>query len=1182
MKTSQLQIHLLGPVEILYQNQKWTIHRRMERAILYYLAGEHQPVSRSTLIDLMWPNAENVDTRRALRTSLSRLRNELPDPSILVTQLDQVWLEKSCCVVDFAQFEEHYRSLKNLLVIQHPRHPLPAQIVNQMQDALALWRGDRILEGDNLSSYPAMDSWRRELNQKLSEQRKFLMRKLADHYRMVGKPQLALELLTKLGRMDLMDVRLHLSILEILSDLKRHQAVVDYCDALEIALEDEYNVPLPDEILSRYQYSQIQVQTQSEQDPQKWPVTPTMQLPLIGRQPELEQLQQAYFQGGLAVISGELGSGKTRLVQELFQTLTPTPTLLYAPALEVENKLPFSAIVHCFRHHISKETWCDIDPVWANQMIRLLPEITNMRDDLEQPEYSKSLTERQNLFEAISQVFEHQAEKYGRILFFLDDAQWVDSQTVQVLSYLITLGFFETHGLLVIAKRTEEVNPEVEGMINRVYRTYPVTKITLNGLCPNELAMLSQQVLNAAPPASLIEQLYRETNGNPFFALEIIRHLMEQPSSIKDQTTSLPLPESINALITARLNNLDERSRNILLAAAVIGNNFSLDLLQSILNSDTMADIDTIDSLVKAGFLQPADHEVHGQNRLQFIHTILRDVVLKGGSPVRVQTYHHLVAENMAKSPKAQNWAAITAEHFLKAGNIPEAFRWYLKTAEYAWTLSAKEDVLHAFEQAEQLYNTTTDPAIDLEDLLNLYYQWGEFAYQAHHLDLLEEIGVKLQFLGEQYDNQLFLGISQINLANACFLRFNMDTGMELIQKAIKHLELTGDRIIMIEALLHLGRFQWWHNQFNKTIETNEKVLEIAETLPLDTPNLISHIFNARHGIAMSLHAKGESELTLQYAQKTFYDYFNRLNAFDRMRMYHMLSAANLIACHFDQSKAFIEQGLKISQQIDNDFTTEVLITTQVKCEVIQGQFDDAYQHAKEVLKISEKTNHTFTIINANSLVGDIFCIMQDYTNAIQYYRIAQIRAGYSDSSIYKIRNDLHLARALCLLGQIQEARELIENAKTLTIKESIGQLYVKSLLISGLCDIIDGDLDSSEGSHRAAMKLAEQKGLKYELIWSKVGLARVALSKHQFESAERLIHQVLEESRTIHAVWPMLHGLQLCSQLHKAKKDSPIVEYQTLFQNLMSEMEENTQSDNLKQAFSQARRLWAEGHHYP
>jgi tetratricopeptide (TPR) repeat protein len=449
-------------------------------------------------------------------------------------------------------------------------------------------------------------------------------------------------------------------------------------------------------------------------------------------------------------------------------------------------------------------------------------------------------------------------------------------------------------------------------------------------------------------------------------------------------------------------------------------------------------------------------------------------------------------------------------------------------------------------------------------------------------LDLLEEIGVKLQCLGEQYDNQRFLGISQINLANACFLRFNMDTGLELIQKAIKHLELTGDRIVMIEALLRLGRFQWWHNQFSKTIETNEKVLEIAESIPTDTPNLGSHIFNARHAIAMSLHAQGEALLALPYAQKTFYDYFNKLNAFDQMRMYHMLSAANLIACRFDQSKAFIEQGLKISQQIDNDFTTEVLITTQVECEVIQGHFDDAYQHAKAVLKICKKTNHTFTIINTNSLIGDIFCILQDYTSAIQYYRIAQVRAGYADSSIYKIRNDLHLARALCLLGQIREARELIENAKSMTSKDSIGQLYAKSLLISGLCDAIEGDLDSSEASHRAAMELAEQKGLKYELIWSKVGLARVALSKHQFESAERLIHQVLEESRTIHAVWPMLHGFQLCAQLHKAKKDAPIVDYQALFQTLMSEMEENTQSDKLKQVFYQARQLWSEGHHYP
>jgi len=108
MEQMPLKIQLLGPVEIKFDDKPLKIRRRIERAILYFLATEHKPVSRTKLIDLLWPDGEQTDPRASLRTALSRLRRELPDPDMITTELDQVGLNLDRCEIDIEAFEKHY------------------------------------------------------------------------------------------------------------------------------------------------------------------------------------------------------------------------------------------------------------------------------------------------------------------------------------------------------------------------------------------------------------------------------------------------------------------------------------------------------------------------------------------------------------------------------------------------------------------------------------------------------------------------------------------------------------------------------------------------------------------------------------------------------------------------------------------------------------------------------------------------------------------------------------------------------------------------------------------------------------------------------------------------------------------------------------------------------------------
>jgi len=1186
MNASPLEIQLLGPVEITYQDEPLKISRRVERAILYLLAVEHKPISRTTLIDMLWPEAEQMDPRGALRTALSRLRSELPDSDLILTEFDQVWIDLERCNIDLVKFIGHYQSLKNILGVYQENRPLPSQIVKQIQKALALWHGDTIIHGDNLTAYVEFESWRQSLDRTLGQQRKFLINKLAKHFQAAGKPEMALELFVQIGQQFPLDIDTHVSVLETLITLGRHQELLNYCDHLEEVYETKFNAPLPNQILEKCQFAARVIEnTEHQSEAVGWPLPLTMQLEMVDRRSELDTLKNAYFQGGLVLIRGELGSGKTRLVQELFYSLTPTPKLFLAPSREMENSLPLSPIIHALRQHVEDKVWKELDTVWANQISLLLPELANIREDCRQNPISKLPSGKQHLFDALYHVFQIIATRTERVLFFLDDAQWADTQTLQALAYLVSQGFFDDHGLLVIATRPEEPNPELNTITDQFHRTHLIQTINLTGLSPNELSKLAQQVLDQTPSIPFIEKLFRETSGNPFLALEIIRNILEEPSPLEshDTATKLPLPTSVHALIRRRLNRLCEASRHVLLCAAVIGNSFSLKTLQLIANPKYFSDFDAINSLIKTGFLHPTQKENFREEYLHFAHEKMREVILKEASPAQLQHIHLRAAKNLANRTLARSKAAIIANHFLAGGDIRKAFDWYLLAAEHAWTLGAREDVLQAYQQAEKLFRNAPDGFFDIEDIYSLYQQWSDFAYQSNQADMLEETGIKMEYFGKPKNNFLLLGGSKIALANACFLRLKFDTGLELINKAIENLEYTHNKQEMGEALLRKAAFQWWKLDYNGALETANKLLSLLATIESESPRMISLAFNTHHSVGFIYYAKGNAKKALQNSEETYRKYFYKLNSFDKMRTLNMLAYANLTAGNYDICERFIDRGLEITHAIENTFVEEILLTIRARVEVIQGYLDEAYIHASEVLKMGEENNHTHTIVSANCILGDIFFNLQNYSRAMKYYRVAQIREGFSKNSIHGIENDIHLARLLSWLGPLTETKEILDKTLKVTKKSGMNQLYAQSLLNSGLCDLIDGELIRAENKFSHAFAIITENGLRYEAVWCKIGYLRLALSRHEFESAKQILDELLEESTQINSIFLTLYGLELSVQLQKNGEDSVFLdEYRAKLDEVVQRIDLHTQSDALRGDFLNAKRLWQEGHRFP
>ena len=1178
-KFEPLEIHLLGPVEISYQGKPLKISRRLERALLYYLAGEHRPISRSDLIDKLWPNANQVDPRRALSTALSRLRKQLPDPKFIKTELDKVWLNIDRCNIDLLSFVRLNQRLMSLLDTYQKNRSLPKQIAQHLQEALSFWHGESFLLGEDLSAYPEIEFWRQTQNKILITYRRSLMNRLGEHYQASGHPEMALNLFMHLVQGDLLDVNLHLAILEILTQLGRHQEVVDYCDELEAGYEREYHNPLPEAILSDYQYSQIQVNLNKKQPARDWSIPLTMQLELVGRQEELTRLKNAYFQGGVVVIRGELGCGKTRLVQELYRALTPTPLFLVAPSYKFENPLPLSPIIHCLRHQVPEDIWEEIDSVWLDQMTLLLPELTEKQYSHRTGQFSSAPSGQQNLFEALLHVYSAVTKKYGRILFFLDNAQWIDDQTIQALSYLVHHGFFERHGMLIIAASSEEPNPNLEKMIDRFHRSLPVQNIQLGQLTQDEIAALAQQVLDKPIPTSMVERLYIESNGNPFFALEIIRNILDLPQDIESHKTTdpIPLPESVQAIIRRRLGLLDVEARQILLFAAVLGSGFSTTLLQSIAQVEKTPDAAFLDPLINAGFILPSQ-EFPTLDTYYFTHEKVREVVLNEASPLHLQIIHRRVARFLTEEPQANLKAGIIANHFLKGEQVVEAFHWFLIAAKNAWNVGAKEDALQSYQGAESLYYNAPEGTFDIHDASQLYQQWGEFAYQSSQIDILEETGTKLQYIGEKEHIPQLIGISKIALANACLLRRNVDTGLKIIQEAISIIEHTDDPLTLIQAILREGSLHWLKFNFDQAKLAAEKALNIIETTGDDSPDITPLWFYARYVINMYYYAKGEGEKALSYVQETYDTFYHQLNAFDRTRTHYLFSYMHLLTANYEECKSHSLKGYKIADSMGLDYTAEICLIHLSKANFYQGYLDDAYACATKALKMGDENNHKHIIAFANCILGDIFGFLNNYVLAAKHFKVAQLRLGFTSTSLTQLETDLHLAHLFIWSEDIQEAKALISPVLEISKQTDVKHLLSQALILSGHCDLIEGNLNKAGEQFSQAAEITQRYGLKYESLWCKLLQARLAASQYKFGLSHEILNEILDEDQPFSVAWIKLNAMVTYAKIQELTDQIVIRNLQPDLTSFINEIGSHTQSPPLRQSFTQAKPQWQEG----
>ncbi len=423
-----------------------------------------------------------------------------------------------------------------------------------------------------------------------------------------------------------------------------------------------------------------------------------------------------------------------------------------------------------------------------------------------------------------------------------------------------------------------------------------------------------------------------------------------------------------------------------------------------------------------------------------------------------------------------------------------------------------REDVIHAYQKAELLYKNAPLHAFTNQDAVRLYQPWSRYAYEAYNYALAEETAVKLLNIGEKEGDPLLIGMAHIALSEACFLRFEFDVGLNLLEKALENLQRAEDQFGIILVYIRQAVLYWWKLQFEESRQTARQALTLINSYGELTPQLQQLSLNAEHVIGVSYYAQGEAKQCLEAANAIKQKYTKNLGPSEKTRIYYIQGYAHLISANYEQCIEDLTLSYDLANASNRMLIIEVSLYKLANAKLISGKLDQAYEHASKALEYGEKYDHIHAIVSANVILGSIFSNLENEERALQYFRVAQVRESFSSTSLHGIENEIQMAISFSKSGRIAEAKALIDSIKKLTLKFGIWQHYIRSLLIDQQFDLMSQNFDAANQKISSAIQLAQDKGIPYHLLWGKLAQASLFFLQGQGEFAAQNINEIIQK----------------------------------------------------------------------
>ncbi|MEW5958860.1 MAG: AAA family ATPase [Chloroflexota bacterium] len=1047
-----LTIYTLGRfavyrVQELIDDSAWNRRKAKSLFKLLLLAPQHQ-LLKDQILEWLWPDQDTDRANNNLHRTLFVLRRVLQpeltnasDSGYVLFKGDKLTLSAAASAwIDVAEFER---------LIQLGRQqfdPLPS-----FEAARALYQGDFLPED-------LYEDWAGRHRQTYRAAYCSLVGQMARLYTQNAAYQEAIHCLLDLLRLDPTREESYRQLMQLYTQIgERHQAIQLY-QQVHQTLQGELGIEPSAETTALYQ-AIVENRWQPPSKPAgvsaliKTPVRrlDTCERPaLIGREPELRELGTLFQQvetrrGSVVILSGEQGVGKTRLAEEIICCARSRGMqILHGAAYEQEGRLPYGPFVEAIRSGLAGETRAGLQEKLGSlsqDLARLLPELAETGLPAP-PSLDVELgQERQRLFDTVAAALLAFAQDSGLALF-LDDLHAAGESSLQLLHYLARR-ITDQPILILCTVRAEAAQrgTSIARLCQELFNHRLGRRLHIAPLLPAEVAQLCSALLDGDfLAAGLAEAIHDLTEGNPFFAQEIVLALRETgkiervngswrlaPGPVparferlivtSDQAGErfdlwghgLAIPARVHEVLALRLERLSPAAYRLAGLAAVIGREFSYALLQAAGQLPNATLLDLLDEMQQAYLVE----EMGAGYR--FRHGLIRQVLYDELTLHRRVWLHGQVAQALEKllADQLDEQAAIFVYHYERAERFEQAFQYLIRAGDRAQATYAPREAMDYYNRAVAV------------------------CQQHRELATAETMAALLQRR------------AQTHLTLSDFEAAILD-----LEQLLENNRRTNDRLREGEALYQVGIAHYWAHRLERAAAYLDQAIQLAESLRYDELHTkalkLRDILNSTRGEGVQVTALEQSPAT------------GGAHVLPAEEHWGLALLAHLHS-DFDTALHHGQACVELGQSFSNPFLALGGYFVVGMSYAGLGHYQAALDHLRQAIDLSQAAGDRFWRARLLNTVGWVYRELFDLEQAIQFDQasLELARAGQPCLTEAEGNALANLAADYLLLKDYDQARAyLTEGLDGSSDKPFMRWRYrTRMLVLKGRLALAEGDV---------------------------------------------------------------------------------------------------------------------------
>ncbi|MCB9144027.1 MAG: tetratricopeptide repeat protein [Anaerolineales bacterium] len=812
---------------------------------------------------------------------------------------------------------------------------------------------------------------------------------------------------------------------------------------------------------------------------------------MIGRQSEIKVLTtfsepvRVGKYAGMLIVSGEAGMGKSRLLHEFqasnyfndFQThwvicqteeikreaFHPFKSWLrkrFKLAEDANNELNWAA----FSSEIETLAAATPKPELSSELRRtasVLAALVNITQPDSLYETLDAKSRYENTITALSVLF--RAESLKRPLYlFIEDIHWLDDATREFLTYfnrILQADEASSYPIAILATKRSEEKVEVPA-------DWRPQEIALDKLTPAHLFAIAENILGKPITTDLNKSLDKRAEGNPFFAEQILRYLLENellrlnPEGYyeADEKAETLIPVDVHTVMIARLDRLTREIRETIQAASILGREFVVDVLSHMLK-DQMEKLPRYVHEAENADIWASIEEIN----YIFRHAMLRDAAYSMQLKTQRRKLHALAFESMLEIYKGdlEPYHSDLAYHAEKGSLQAEALHYLMLSGGHAMSNFQNRLAIDYYTRALAVLPKDT-PHKEFDILLKraeCFYNIGESVFQLSDLNRLEELA---KIIGD--DSRLAKAYVRRALYASIIGDFGSTTqyatqARDLAQTANDTETLLAVYIVLPDALIHAGE------------------AEKAKQAALDGIKLAQKIGNR------TKEASGLSALSLAVLE---------------------------LEGHAAAQK-YQRQALEIAQEVKDLFLEAKLWNNLALSIASEGDYHTAQSHFQKALRIFQEQGNQGGKSLAYANLGWLSSILGEYDNARGYYERALNIAREQGSIIEELYTHINLSASASGQGNSSEALAHAQKALTLSTqaKDRTSEAWAHFYLAHA--ELLTGNPSAAVTAFQKSLEIRTEANSLALIIESRAGLVDAYLASNDQAAAGKEAQHLIE-----------------------------------------------------------------------